>query len=568
VIRIKAWLAETHGTSFELVRHFVNTFFDSDLVTEPGQWTKVMVTAFALIAPSFFMMSQVLAQKYRYFSSRSTALPYQHAVQADQLWLITLTMSVTGLLTAAQWQSLFPGRRDYLALGTLPIRAWQIFFSKFAALMVLITAVIFTLEAMPSLLFPIVSMGRWATNPSLLVHIAVHTFTCTLGCYFIFFSLLAIQGVLLNLFRPAWFARVTNYLQGAAITAMLSGIVMSFSIGPANGHQLIHGEAAKWLPPVWLLGLYQWLLGDSDPYFAQLAERASIGLAIAVVTAAATYLISYRRHRQLAMEGLPAAAAPGRMGGRVLDLLIPDPRQQAVMVFMTKTMARSGQHRIVMVGYFGFAFAVVLTGVAGMVAVTKPNQLVLTSFAYAHLVMLLFLIAGLRHVFAIPSELRANWTFQVLERQGRSEWLSAVDGLATVPAILLILVLPAPFEIAMLGWPGLRESILFAAGYLLLYESMFYGWQKLPFTCSYVPGQKNGFFVVLRFFAVLAVLPAISGVFVAIVSRPGVYAFMLTVLLAAWYSVRRSRRDTWSYTPLRFIEEVEPEVRSLNLGTA
>jgi hypothetical protein len=568
VTRIKVWLAETHGTSFELVRHFVNTFFDSDMVTEPGQWTKVMVTAFALIAPAFFMMSQVLAQKYRYFSAMRTAIPYQTAVQADQLWLITLTMSVTGLLTAAQWQSLFPGRRDYLALGTLPIRAWQIFFAKFSALIVLITAVIVTLEAMPSLLFPIVSMGRWATNPSLLVHIAVHTLTCTLGCYFIFFSLLAIQGVLLNLFRPAWFAWMTNYLQGVAITVMLSGIVMSFSIGPTNGHELIRGDAAKWLPPVWLLGLYQWLLGDRDPYFAQLAERALIGLGVAVVIAIATYLISYRRHRQLAMEGLPRSAAPGKIGGRVLDLLIPDPRQQAVVVFMMKTLARSSQHRIVLMAYFGFSFAVVLTGIAGIAAVAKANQVVLASFSYTHLVMMLFLIAGLRHVFALPSELRANWTFQVLEHEGRSEWLSAVDGLATLPAIFLILVVPAPLEIGLLGWQGVRESLLFAAAYLLLYESLFYGWQKLPFTCSYVPGQKNGFFVVLRFFTVLAVLPLVNLIFVACVSNPVAYTVVLTILLVVWYSIRRSRRDTWNYTPLQFIENPEPEIRALNLGTA
>jgi hypothetical protein len=568
VKRLKEWLAETHGINFELVRHFVLRFFDSDMVTESGQWTKVLVTAFALVTPAFFMMSQVLAQKYRYFSRLQGSEPYRHAVQADQLWLITLTMSVAGLLTAAQWQSLFPGKRDYLALGTLPIRAHQIFFAKFLALLLLITGVILSLNTLPSLLFPIVSMGRWATNPSLVVHIAAHAAVCALGCYFIFFALLAIQGILLNLFRSAWFARITSYVQGAAITLMLSGIVMSFSIGPSSGRALLQPDVAKWLPPVWLLGLYQWILGDRDPYFAQLTGKALLGFAIAVLTALVTYLISYRRHRELAMEGLPRPAAPGKLGGRLLDLLIPDPQQQGVILFMAKTLARSSQHRIVLMGYFGFSFAIVLTGIAGMPAVTKSDRVILTSFAYAHLVLLLFLLAGLRHVFAIPSELRANWTFQVIEREGRGEWLRAVDRIATVPAILLVLAIPAPFEIAMLGWRGVRESVLFAAAYLLLYESLFYSWQKLPFTCSYLPGQKSGFFVVLRFFAVLSILPIVNLIFVACVSNPVPYTVILTTLLVVWFSIRRSRRDTWSYTPLRFIEDPEPEVRSLNLGTA
>jgi hypothetical protein len=30
-------LRETHGPTFELLRHFLRRFFDSDLVTSPGQ---------------------------------------------------------------------------------------------------------------------------------------------------------------------------------------------------------------------------------------------------------------------------------------------------------------------------------------------------------------------------------------------------------------------------------------------------------------------------------------------------------------------------------------------------
>jgi hypothetical protein len=34
-VSIKRWLDETHGPSFELTRHFLLRFFDSDLVTDP-----------------------------------------------------------------------------------------------------------------------------------------------------------------------------------------------------------------------------------------------------------------------------------------------------------------------------------------------------------------------------------------------------------------------------------------------------------------------------------------------------------------------------------------------------
>jgi hypothetical protein len=566
-VKLKRWWAETHGSTFELVRHFLGRFFDSDLVTEPGQWTRVLVTGFALLLPAFFLIAQVLLHKYAYFSRLSSPEPYRQAVRADELWLITLTMSVVGLFTAVQWQALFPGKRDYMALGNLPVRPRQIFMAKFVALFAIVSALVAVLNAVPSILFPVVSFGRWQTSPSFWIHVATHATTCILGCYFIFFSLLGIQGILLNLFRPAWFSRMTSYLQGAAITLMLAGIVLSFSIGPSAERTLLRPGVAKWLPPVWWLGFYQWILGDQDPIFRKLAAQAALAFGAAVIVALASYLISYRRHRELAMEGLPASEAPGRLAGRLLDLLVRNPRQQAVLAFMIKTIARSSQHRIVMVGYFGFSLAIVLTGIAGMAAVMKPDWVVLASFTYAHLVLLVFAAAGLRQVFGIPMELRANWTFQVTEREGRGEWLRAVDGIATLPVILIVIALPAPFEIALLGWRGAGEIVLLTVTYLLLYESLFYHWQKLPFTCSYVPGQGNGFVVVFRFFGVLALIPVVNLIFVKCIYSPGHYIAVCLALFIAWIAVRNSRRVPWSYTPLRFIEEPEPAVRSLNLGT-
>ena len=43
---MREWLRETHTTSFELLRHFLLRFFDSDLVTTPGQMTTALIGAF------------------------------------------------------------------------------------------------------------------------------------------------------------------------------------------------------------------------------------------------------------------------------------------------------------------------------------------------------------------------------------------------------------------------------------------------------------------------------------------------------------------------------------------
>ncbi len=562
---MKRWLAETHGAGFELLRHFLGRFFDSDLVTEPGQWTRVLITAFSLLVPAFLLVMQVLRAKYAHFSHLPTPEPYRQAARADELWLITLGMSLVGLLTAAQWQSLFPSKRDYLALGTLPIRPRQIFVAKFAALIVMATALIAVLNALPSLAFPAVSVSRWQINPSYLQNVGAHAVTTALASYFFFFGLVALQGVLLNLFRPAWFARISSVLQGAAIVLMLTLIILSFSIGPSQESAQLQPSIAKWLPPVWFLGLYQTMLGD--PHFDELANRALWGLGVAVAISILSYLISYQRHRELAIEGVDAGQSRGKLGGWILDRLIPNPRQQGALVFMLKTLARSGQHRMVLVAYFGVALAVVLSGMAGLSSLTKPDRLLLSYFAYVHMGALLFLLLGLRHSFGIPMELRANWAFQITEREGRREWLRAVDRLALLPAILIVVILPAPIEIALLGWRGLGEALLSTAAYLLLFESLFHDWQKLPFTCSYLPGKVNGFVVALRGLGVLTAIPILNAIAVASLYNQIGYLFLLGLVLIAWNAVRYSRRLDFGNDRLCYVEEPDPAVRTLQLGT-
>jgi hypothetical protein len=75
-------------------------------------------------------------------------------------------------------------------------------------------------------------------------------------------------------------------------------------------------------------------------------------------------------------------------------------------------------------GYCGFAIAVIA---AGLGALWSSMQALAGCFVYTHVIMLMFLLIGARHLFSIPTELRANWMFQITEGEGRDEWLDAVD---------------------------------------------------------------------------------------------------------------------------------------------
>ena len=150
---MRAWLRETHGPAFELLRHFLRRFFDSDLITTPGQMTGVLIAAVPFVFEWFLLLFYPLAHKYAGLSGQPTPGPYRQAVRADELWLITLIMSVIGLLIAIKWHSLFPDLRDYRALAGLPLRPVQIFGAKLTALLLVATAALVTINLLPSFVF-------------------------------------------------------------------------------------------------------------------------------------------------------------------------------------------------------------------------------------------------------------------------------------------------------------------------------------------------------------------------------------------------------------------------------
>jgi hypothetical protein len=569
---MRNWLAETHRTGFELFRHFVVRFFDSDLVTTPGQWTKVLIGAFSLLIPVFIMVMPSLAHKYAILSSLPSAEPYRHAMRADQLWLITLGMSAVGLLAAVEWQALFPGIRDYLCLGTLPVRPRQIFASKLAALIALLSASIAVVNALPTVAFLALAHGRWETNPSFAAHLWAHGVSCGLAAYFLCFALIACQGILLNILPPRLFGVVTGYVQGLVITLMLVLIVLSVSIDPNVETAVLAPELSKWLPPVWFLGLYQVLLGNAEPRFQALATRALVGSAIAAGAALISYLISYQRHRRLFVECAGVRRRERTLGRTALDSLMPHPRQQAVFVFMARTLARSTQHRMVLMGYLGFSLAMVLSGIVGLretpgvARIFKPNQLVMAAFVNAHLVLLIGLLIGLRHLFSIPAELRANWIFRLTEREGRGQWLRAIDHFALFSVAPVMLLLPLPLEAAMLGWRAAGEVIVFAVGGLLVYERLFFEAEKLPFTCSYLPGKRPAWALVLTFIGVVSLLPVANLMLVSLLESRLSAALFVVLLIATWTWNHRMRELSWAELPLMYEDAPEPAVRTLNLS--
>src|SRR5258708_27768685 len=119
----------------------------------------------------------------------------------------------------------------------------------------------------------------------------------TLAALFVFFALVATQGVLLNVTPIRHFTRVSLSVQGALLTALLCGLPLVFSIPSLQRSMNERPGWIVWVPPAWFLGLDQVMVGNHEPLAMRLAWISLAGVAGAAVAAVATYLWSYRRHR-------------------------------------------------------------------------------------------------------------------------------------------------------------------------------------------------------------------------------------------------------------------------------
>ena len=105
---------------------------------------------------------------------------------------------------------------------------------------------------------------------------------------------------------------------------------------------------------------------------------------------------------------------------------------------------------------------------------------------------------------------------------------------------------------------------MFLAVGLLAYEWAFHSWDKLPFTCSHLPG-KTPVGVILGFFGLLGMLALVHTVLLAALYNDALFASMLNLLLIAWWGIHRPRRQGWVYLRLKYEEVPAPAVHALNL---
>jgi predicted permease len=554
--RLRQWLEETHSDTFELVRHFLARFFDTEIGASSDDWHKVAIGVFASLVSLGILGFTTYLARFRLLQDPINSTPqlYQAAVRGDLIGLLAITMAITALLTLLQWQSLFPSLRDYMALTGFPVSARQIFLAKFTALVLLFAAFVLSLTGPLAGFFGVCIRGPWQENPSGAVLGAATFAALAAAGAFVFFTLLAVQGVLLNLVSGRWFMRVSLFVQAALFICTVGAL-------PLFGRQ---PHSAAWWPPVWFVRLWEAIVTGH----ASAARPALLAIVLPPVVAILAYLLSYHRYRKLLLEAPPAhAGGHSGLGARLLEWWIPNPREQAAFAFTWKTLVRSRIHRLILLAYAGLALGWVIQAALGAPPVALHDEGMYGLMAVASpLGLAVLMILALRYLFTLPVTLQANWMFQTADQEGRAAWLAAVQRFVIACSIAPVYLASLPASFAILGWVrALAVTTLGALVALLCFERLFRDWCKLPFTCSYLPGKQAVWMLLFRYSMAAIYFAAIPPMLLTASGELASFLALFTGLVLFWRRWRRMRLAQWADGGLLWEEAPEADLQALHL---
>ena len=494
----------------------------------------------------------------------------------DEYFFVVLSMTVTGAVAVWRWDAIFPDRRDYINLVPLPISTRTIFFANLIAVLFLVSVVAIDVNAASCILFPTVVAAAQSQFVFFLKFAAVHAMGVVLASIFSFLVVFSMLGLLLALLSPGVFRRVSTYVRGMIVVYLVALLCTSFAIPDLL--RRIKGPAPFWtflLPSCWFVGLCQALRGRATPVLLELAKLTFPAVAVLVLFALAAYAISYRRHFiRIAetTEGVALRQSREPLRSELWErFVLRTPFRKACFRFVRSTLLRSEAHRLVLTGVAGLAL--VLASQALMAAFEDAKSLRRAAMSPAALsvpfLLTFLIIVGLRIVFEIPVELRANWIFQLMLDADKQE----SQGLAR--HVVLVAVLPVTLAITFIAYMYLAgaeiavlHTLLVGTFSVLLADIVLVRFRKLPFTCTLPVFKQHSIVIVLSFcFGYLIYAMSIPEFEASGLVEPLRLLSFVPLAAVAWYIPHHLARTTIDLDKRLIFEESAPRtIEALRLS--
>jgi hypothetical protein len=185
----------------------------------------------------------------------------------------------------------------------------------------------------------------------------------------------------------------------------------------------------------------------------------------------------------------------------------------------------------------------------------------------APLILSFFVVSGLRATFNIPYELSANWMFQITSGSDAVEFLKAIRKWVLLRGIVPVYAALTPFEFLVFDPAEAIFHLAFGlAAAVVLTELFFFKFNKVPFTCSYLPAKSHLAFLAAAYLYGFTVYSFTMGslerwVWDSGIRLIGFFALVLAVLTGlAWY-----RRCHPHASAIIYEDHADPLVQQLNL---
>lgn len=495
-------------------------------------------------------------------------------------FLIETTMLVVGLFAVLGWDSTFPDKRDVMVLAPLPIRSKTLFLAKITGVAAALSVSVISLHclseltwvpglsAQPAVTFAGQSIPSAGGFLSFIRTFAAYWITMFAAGAFIFCCVLAVQGIAALVLPRRLYLRASAVMQLASFCFFICEYLLLPTAATPKTLAAAQGNGpAAWQFSFWFLGLFQQLKGS--PALPVLAHRAWIGSAALISVTALTYVLSYFRMLRKIVE--EPDIAPSARSAQWLPRF-GDALETAIGQFSVRSLLRSRQHRIILAFYVGVGFAlnILLFKEPSARASTGSWSQVSPPLLASTILMILLSVVGMRIVFAMPLDLKANWIFRMAPVLAGANCLAARRR-----AMLALGVLPVWIGLAALlfcVWPWRA-----AAGHLLILgllgalvtEVCLQGFQKIPFTCSYLPGKTNiQVTFVFSVFVLLQFLDFCAGLELRAMAHPWQYLTVIAsltgvLLFTRWRTGAQTDADDIG---IQFEDEGSPAIQGLGLS--
>jgi hypothetical protein len=237
--------------------------------------------------------------------------------------------------------------------------------------------------------------------------------------------------------------------------------------------------------------------------------------------------------------------------------------------FAMKVLFRSEAHALTWIGFTAVGVMIVSDELLSLSAKTAhPGGFPSIGILGMPLLLMYFLMFGLRLTFEMPGPLRANWVFRLGIDPATQEYTALAKRVMLTFELPLLVGCFAAFA-RYWGWQiALLHTTIVSAMTMLLIETLLLRFRKIPFTCTAPPFKDT---TIVSFILYLLGLNAFSAIVPTMEYQAhadgSAYGYLIVVLLAAWAAILYASRANLNELQRKLIFEdtIAPVLETMDL---